>query len=397
MKQKIEDLKLLLQNDKRLWVAFGIIALMIIFTLFSNNSSLRMPRPSTVANNTGGNQGADSNEAYRDLTMAFRQDIETLSKQSQQNTEVMNKLSNDLADHKARATGVFESLTNKLEEVSREMTKVQERSASIPDTSGSGNGGSGEAALGGEADSLEAIGFQKATVPPPPAPDKPLRMSVISPGDVVPVKLLTGVNAPVDGTPYPVVFKLDGPITGPDGSSLDIGEARLIAAAQGSEADSRALFRFTNLSLRHKDGRRSNVKVDGWVVGEDGVRGMSGELIDKLGRLIAATAGVSFAAALGERVENAGKKTIIQPFGYGYAYEQTYSGKALDFAGASAVTDAANRLGQILLDRYEKLIPVVEILPGRQVVAVFSSSTEIEMIDDDSEGEGIYAASSRMD
>ena len=110
---------------------------------------------------------------------------------------------------------------------------------------------------------------------------------------------------------------------------------------------------------------------------------MTGKLIDKLGRLIAATAGVSFMAALGERVESGGTRTYLNQSGQVYAVDQIYNKNALDYAGASAMVDASNRLGQILLDRYEKLVPVVEVLPGREVVAVFSTTSEIEMVEEE--------------
>ena len=184
------------------------------------------------------------------------------------------------------------------------------------------------------------------------------------------------------------MFKLNGPITGPDGSTLEIGEARLIAAAQGSEADERVLFRLTDLAIRHRDGRRSVVSVDGWVVGEDGIRGMGGRLIDKLGRLIVATAGVSFAAAMADRIDVKASTLGIQADG-----NVDIDTDDINFSGASALTDASNRLGQILLDRYEKLIPVVEVLSGREVMAVFSSPAEVEIIDESEFDEGIYASS----
>ena len=182
------------------------------------------------------------------------------------------------------------------------------------------------------------------------------------------------MNAPTDGTPYPVVFKLVGPVEGPDGSSLDLGEARLIAAAQGSETDGRALFRLTQLSIRHPNGRRAVVDVDGWIVGEDGVRGMQGKLIDKLGRLIAATAIVSGVSAFGERLDQRTNVRVTNGGGLGI------SGNDLDFAAASAITDASNRLGGVLLNRYESLIPVVEILSGREAAAIFSRPAEIAIL-----------------
>jgi hypothetical protein len=76
------------------------------------------------------------------------------------------------------------------------------------------------------------------------------------------------------------VFKLVGDVIGLDGKSVGLGEARMIAAAQGSLTDSRVLFRLARLSMRLPNGRRKEFDIDGWVVGEDGIRGMGGRLLD---------------------------------------------------------------------------------------------------------------------
>jgi len=325
-------------------------------------------------------------ECYRDLMLAYRKDIETLARSAKQQQEVVNRVSNELTQHKQRAAGIFETLVDRVEDMSTEIDRLAEQLSAQPQVTVS----EAESIDGVEATSngMSSFGFQTTDLPPPPVEPKPIRASVISPGDVVPVKLLTGVNAPVDGTPYPVVFKLNGSITGPDGSALDVGNARLIAAAQGSEADGRVLFRLQELSLRHTDGRRSVVQVDGWIVGEDGIRGMKGKLIDKLGRLILATMGVSFTAALGGRIDDKAAGLDIED-----SEGVTILSEDLEFAYSSALTDASNRLGQILLDRYEKLVPVVEVLSGREVAAIFSQTAEIEIIADDDLDDGLSSLS----
>ena len=174
-----------------------------------------------------------------------------------------------------------------------------------------------------------------------------------------------------------------------------------MAAAQGSETDGRVLYRLTDLAIRHADGRRSVVKVDGWIVGEDGIRGHRGKLIDKLGQLIAATATASFAAAMGERVEGQRSRLLLPGDSFGVLgtgrrnrkESISISGTDVDSATASALTDSSNRLGQLLIDKYERLIPVVEVRAGRDAAAIFSRGAEVEIMKED-DGEGIYAASS---
>ncbi|MCB0322079.1 MAG: TraB/VirB10 family protein [Bdellovibrionales bacterium] len=370
MKQQLEDIKLLLKNDKRIAAAAIFIAIALFVWLLTGTESPQRRR--IVKEVTPSEQGMGSTEAYGDLIVAFRNDIEEGKKQRKEMNDVLYRTTVDLKEHKERVTGIFETLVDKFEQLAREVdalaAALRTQGEQIPLPSARELDG---------PDELEPMGFDTPTVAPPPPEPQPLRVSVIAPGDSATVSLVTGVNAPTDGTPYPVVFKLTGPITGPDGSSLDLGEARLIAAAQGSEADARALFRLTQLSIRHPNGRRAVVEVDGWIVGEDGVRGMQGRLIDKLGRLIAATAIISGLGALGERLDD--RTRVVVDDGSGLAVNQD----DVEFAAASAVTDASNRLGQVLLNRYESLVPVVEVLSGREVAAIFSKPAEIAILNDE--------------
>lgn len=383
MKQQLEDIKTLLKNDKRILAAAGFLLVVVLFMLFSTDQ--RGPRPQRVDRGVGSkssNPGMGSEEQFADLIIAFKQDIESQKRQSSEMVAQLQRTEADAKDFKQRTAGIFETLTDKFEQVQRDLDQL----AAAVNRGNADVGISQPQELGGE-DGLEPQWFDDKEPPGRPEEPRPLRVSVIAPGDSVPVELLTGVNAPTDGTPYPVVFKLSGDITGPDGSSLNLGEGRIIAAAQGSESDSRALFRLTQLSLRHPSGRRSVVEVDGWVIGEDGIRGMQGRLEDKLGRLILATAVISGVAAAGQRLQrNTG--VLFGGSSYGGINGNNPPGFTLQnqdfqYAAASAVTDASNRLGQVLLRRYESLIPVIEILSGREAVAIFSKPAEIAILDED--------------
>ncbi len=372
MGQKFDDIKLLLKNDRRIMAAALFIVIALVVWLLTSNGPHQRQR--IAQEGKASEQGMGKTEAMEDLILAFKNDIETGKKERKELYDVLDRTKKDLDEHKTKVTGIFETLVDKFEQLAREVdtlaASLKERTQELPlETK--------PAVLG--PDELEPQWFEEAKKLPPPGEPAPLRVSVIAPGDSVPVTLLTGVNAPVDGTPYPVVFKLTGPIEGPDGSNLDLGEARLIAAAQGSESDNRALFRLTQLSIRNPNGRRSVVEVDGWIVGEDGIRGMQGKLIDKLGRLIAATAIVSGLGALGQSLDS--NKTVVVRGNQNSGINLNQND--VEYATASAITDATNRLGQVLLNRYESLVPVVEVLSGREVAAIFSKPAEISILDEE--------------
>ncbi|MCC6952810.1 MAG: TraB/VirB10 family protein [Deltaproteobacteria bacterium] len=391
LKQKLNDAKLIIKSDRRVWAIGGVIVL-IVLMIASSGDRTRRGR-GRAQEQKGASQMTDQGEAYKDLVKSLQADLANVAGASREIKDSTDRLKRDFQSYRSETEGLFQIFGDRVEGLYEEQKALK---ASMEERAARG----GEEVAAVDTEQLEepttvgSFGFEESTVPPPPPPPPPApgRSTFISPGDIVPVRLLTGVAAPTDGTPYPVVFQFKGPVNGPDGSSLDLGEARLIAAAQGSETDGRVIYRLTDLAIRHSSGRRSVVKVDGWVVGEDGVRGMRGKVIDKLGQLILATMGYSFAAALGERVDDKSNRLRINN-----SRNISVTPQDFDVATASALTDASNRLGQLLVDKYEKQIPVVEVLAGREAAAVFSKGAEVSMIEEDEDGEGVYAASSSLD
>ena len=93
---------------------------------------------------------------------------------------------------------------------------------------------------------------------------------------------------------------------------------------------------------------------------------------------------MSFVAEVGERLDDRNDNNFVSG-----EEGLVITGSDIEIGAASALTDASNRIGQVLLDRYEKFVPVVEVLSGRKVYAIFSKTTEISIFDDYADGEFI--------
>jgi len=393
IKQLAEDLKLRAKNDRRVWAVMGLaLVALILWSFSSDRGRAKRTRPG-IELEQASNQGSTGNEAYEDLMKYLADDLKNTQAAIRQQAEQTDRLTKETKANNEKITGVIGEIVNRIEVMDEAVKKVEQMKVEQSDTAlASASGGQGQEMMGGEAQpqELEVIGGEVAIAPPPPPAVPQLsRRTFISPGDAVPVRLLSGVAAPVDGTPYPVMFKLLGSVSGPDGSALDLGEARIVAAAQGSETDGRVVYRLSDLAFRNPDGRRSVVKVDGWVVGEDGIRGMRGKVIDKLGQVILATMAYSAAASTGDAIAQRYRTNFFDLRGDS---DVTLTGNDIDLATASALTDGSIRLTQLLLDKYEKLVPVVEVNSGRDVVAVFSRGAEVSVYDEEEE-DGIHTAS----
>jgi hypothetical protein len=233
-------------------------------------------------------------------------------------------------------------------------------------------GPDGGMAVEQEPDGLEPLVQEvpEVEVPPPPPVQK---TALIGAGDSVRVKLLAGVNAPIDGSPYPVLMKLVSDVYGPDGSALPLGEARLIAAAQGSLTDSRALFRLTSMNIRLPNGQRKIIDVDGWVVGEDGIRGMQGILLDPMGKTIAAAAFAGGLAGLGEGISGSQLETTRN----GDSTTQFIAGNTAEYSAGKMLSSAAGEYRDIIRNRVDQLVPQVQVMSGREATVVFAKSVRI--------------------
>ncbi|MBN8547976.1 MAG: hypothetical protein J0M12_01535, partial [Deltaproteobacteria bacterium] len=175
-------------------------------------------------------------------------------------------------------------------------------------------------------------------------------------------------------TPYPVVFQLVSDVYGPNGSALGLGEARLVAAAQGSLVDSRALFRLTTLSIEFPDGRRKEVDVDGWIVGEDGIRGMAGVTIDPIGKAIGGTVLAGAIQGVGQGFSQAQLTTTTNNIN---GNQTLLTGDVGTYAAGVGLAGGASMWSSMIKERISMLVPQVQVLSGREGTAVFANAFSV--------------------
>ncbi len=367
MSQFIKDLGLRLRSDRKTQVISGLVVLCLLWMILGDNSPRRRMRqqaPVDVGQN-------DPTERTDDLIQRFNGHLNQLTVQTNALREEVDANRKAMQDYEQTTAEIFKKIIERLAEV---------QTVNQPVPNDPGPQGFVPPPLSPDPVIDPVMEPINGEVPvadgPPERPEKP-RIAAIMPGDSVRVKLLAGVNAPTDGTPYPVVLKLVGDVIGPDGNSVPLGEARVIAAAQGSLTDSRVLFRLTRLSIRLPNGRRKEFGVDGWVVGEDGIRGMEGVLIDPIGKAIA---GAAMAGGLGGLGQGLAAANTVNRFGVGNnAVDTSFvkDGQMAEFAAGTALASAAREWNSIIRERLAQLVPVVQVLSNREATAVFSQSLAI--------------------
>ena len=368
MMQFLRDLGLRLRSERKTQVIFLVILLAIGYLFLADNSSTRRVVRTQPEVKVGAN---DPNERWTDLVQRFNGQLTQLQTTTGQLQEEVASQKKAMQEYEATTAEIFKKILERLEQV-QSTTAGQSVTNNGPQDLGEITD---VAPVSVNPDELERLDEEPpVAAQPPPQPPKQ-RVAAIMPGDSVRVKLLAGVNAPTDGTPYPVVLKLISDVVGPDGNTIPLGEGRLIAAAQGSLTDARALLRITRLSIRLPDGRRRELPVDGWIVGEDGIRGMEGVLIDPIGKAIVGAGMAGGLSGLGQAMRMA--NTQNQVFGNGTTQQTVDPGATGQFAAGIAISGAAEQWQQIIQDRIRELVPVVQVLSGREATAVFSQSVAI--------------------
>ncbi|MCB0331914.1 MAG: TraB/VirB10 family protein [Bdellovibrionales bacterium] len=381
MKQKIQDLTLLLKSDRKAQAIAGCCVLALLFLAFSEPPKRRGVPQQQVAEVPVQSAGMGFEEAFQDLVTTLQDGQKKLGEDMQKVKTEMADIRTDQENAEMRTAEIFKKLIDRIQQ---QQTVTTVSANQPPDPVDYKTEFPQQ-----EPDALEPFGDVDDTQVAPPAPPKEAKEVLISPGDSVRIKLLAGVNAPTDGTPYPVIFKLISDINGPDSSSLPVGEARLIAAAQGSMVDSRAIFRLTSLSMRFPNGERRTVDVDGWIVGEDGLRGMQGILLDPLGKAIGGAMTTGTVAGLGQALSDSQVTTERQD-GTTYQY---LTGDTTSYALGKGLSEGASEWSKIIQNRLSELTPMVQVFSGREATAVFSQAVVIDGLYDaiDEEESDIFA------
>jgi hypothetical protein len=367
-----------LKSDRKTQLIAGVVVLSVMYLALAPQTPRRGMKPKPKAEPVASHN--DPNERWTDLIERFNGQLNQLTTQSASLREDLDSQKKAMQEYEATTAEIFKKILERLAEVQNN-AGAQPAPAGNPQSIGELTAPD---LVGAQPDELEGLGAPDVAAAPPALPVKP-KLAALMPGDSVRIKLLAGVNAPTDGTPYPVVLKLVGDVMGPDGNSVPLGEARIIAAAQGSLTDARVLFRLTRLSLRLPNGKRKEFPIDGWIVGEDGIRGMEGVLIDPIGKAIVGAGMAGGLAGLGQGIAAANVQNRV--YANGNTQSSVNSNDIPAYAGGVALSSAATEWQQIIRDRLSQLVPVVQVLSGREATAVFSQSLAIpellEQLDDE--------------
>ncbi len=204
-------------------------------------------------------------------------------------------------------------------------------------------------------------------VVPPPAPAR----YVIPTGTMMPVKLLTGLDAPgksanLGGEPHPVLMFVQDLSLLPNDVQMDMKECFVLGEGIGDLSEERAKIRAQALScVKREEQVAVDIKLKGVVTGEDGKIGLRGPIVQREGAILAKALLTGFVRGISQ---------IFMPYQQGFVIapspQQAFQFPDAGSIGMAGVAGGFGGAAQILARHYTQLAkeiyPVIEIDAGRE-------------------------------
>lgn len=196
-------------------------------------------------------------------------------------------------------------------------------------------------------------------------------------GSFARARLLNGVEAPTggqaNGNPVPMLLEIKDPAFLPNRYRSDIKRCMVTANATGDLSSERVLVRLDRMSCITNSRDVIDVRVTGYVTGEDGKTGLKARVVTRSGQAIANALLVGTLSGLGEAVSLAAQDSTTN-----FAGTVTNSVNNPWRAGlGDGMKDAMDRVADYYLKLADKIFPVLEVDAGRDVDIVITQSSSI--------------------
>lgn len=187
--------------------------------------------------------------------------------------------------------------------------------------------------------------------------------------------LLTGVFAPTDGEPLPVLLRLDAALVGPNRTRLSLPNALLVGKAVGDANARRATVQIDTLSVATASGRAHEAKANGWLVDDDGLQGLRGTYVWRADEIVALASATGALSAGADALAARELTTSITALG---GATTAVTGDPGRLAGYRALGGAAARLSEVIAERLKEVVPAIHVANGKKVTVAFVTGVTIE-------------------
>ncbi|MEW6542467.1 MAG: TraB/VirB10 family protein [Nitrospirota bacterium] len=212
----------------------------------------------------------------------------------------------------------------------------------------------------------------------------------INTGTLIPVQLLSGIDAPARGggvgsggmgggvrqQPYPVLMVVNNLAFLPNDFRLNLKECFVMGEGLGELSSERTQIRVLGLSCVKKNGQATDVAIKGVITGEDGKVGLRGKIVMREGALLYRSLLAGFVSGLSR---------AFLPFQQGFFFAQSPQ-QMMQFPdtqmiGISGLAGGLGRAAELLARFYmtmaRSIFPIIEIDAGRKGVLIVTEGKEL--------------------
>lgn len=202
--------------------------------------------------------------------------------------------------------------------------------------------------------------------------------TVVPAGSYVKVRILTGVEANARDE-IPMLVQADHALVGPNKRRIDLRGCMVLLQVKGELSTDRVVGQAVRLSCVRDDGETVTRTINGYLTGEDSTFGVTGQLITRQGRVIAAATVAGMAEAAGDAVARAQetRQLIQNPLGGASGEVTNVDGNTTAYVLGTSSSAAAGIIAQWYLKYADQLLPAIAVGSGRDVWVVLLDTVAV--------------------
>ncbi len=199
-------------------------------------------------------------------------------------------------------------------------------------------------------------------------------------GMIIPMRLLSGLDAPTGGgvdDPHPVLMEVVDLSKLPNAFQMNMRACFLLGEGKGDLSTERAFIRVLTLSCIDEAEETTDIALKGTVTGEDGKAGMRGRVVLRDGAILARALAAGFIDGIGR---------AFQPFRQGFFIardpDASFNLPKPGQVGVAGVAGGLSQAASVLAARYvemaNQIFPVIEIDADRHADILITEGKDIQ-------------------
>lgn len=196
--------------------------------------------------------------------------------------------------------------------------------------------------------------------------------------------LLSGLDAPTSGGgkghPVPMFFRVKAPAVLPNEVRANLKGCFIVGEGTGRLDTERIDVRLVNISCVDVRGNGIIVSpLNGYIVDADSKIGLHGRVVTKMGAVLLRHLLAGIMGGVADTAKTAGTTYSATEFGVPVANVNNDFSSALKTGLGSGISESFSKLQDFYLDLAKQMMPVIEVGALKEVVAVISKETFLEI------------------